>query len=195
MIIFKPPLFLSLAIPFLLYCGVLFQDNWQFRPGALMASDSQMSIFKDAPGQLLSVNGFRRISAAKLEEVSIYHAIIFHPTVPMSGSGGSTSNDGPLSIEKVTWRIQKNPPHDYKDTTQKMLEIRYDALERVVIVGSQRFLLSEGNMFIIRLNEDWLPEVEQVAATFDKRADDEEVLKFFKHVLREDERIQKLELH
>jgi hypothetical protein len=76
-----------------------------------------------------------------------------------------------------------------------MLEIRYDALERVVIVGSQRFLLSKGNMFIIRLNEDWLPEVEQVAARFDKRAEDEEVLKFFKHVLREDERIQKLELH
>jgi hypothetical protein len=176
-------------------CLSFSQDEWQFKPGVIMASGDQGSAFKDVSGKLLTVNGYRRVSPAKLDEVSVYHAIIFYPEAPIIGGGGGFSNSGPLSTEEITWKLQKNPPDDYKDTEEKKLEIKYHALDRIVSIGSETFSLSEGNLFIVRLDESWLPAAVQIKAHFSERAEKEKVLEFFKSVLRNDEAIQKLEFY
>jgi hypothetical protein len=171
------------------------QDGWKFKPGMVMVSGDQSSVFKDVRGQMLSVNGYRRVSPAKLDEVSVYHAIIFYPEAPIIGGGGGFSNSGPISTEVITWKIQKNPPDDYKDTEEKKLEIKYHALERNVSVGSDTFSLSEGNLFIIRLNGGWHPAAVQIKAHFNERAEKEKALEFFKSALRDDQAIQRLEFY
>lgn len=177
----------------LLACLGFPQDEWQFKPGVVMASGSRDSALKDIRGRLLTVNGYRRVSAAKLEEISVYHAIIFYPEATTIGSG--SSSDGPLSTEEITWEVQKNPPGSHKDTEEKRLKIKYHALDKNISVGPETFSLSGGNLFIIRLDESWLPGVTQLKAHFSERAEQEKVLGFFKSVLREDEEIQKLEFY
>lgn len=184
-----------LACLLLMPCPGLSQDGWQFKPGVVMASGDQSSVFKDVRGQLVSVNGYRRVSPAKLDEVSVYHVIIFHPEAPIISGGGGFSNRGTLSTEAITWKLQKNPPDDYKDTQEKKLEIKYHALDRTVSVGSDTFPLSEGNLFIIRLDESWLPAAVQIKAHFNERAGKEKVLELFKSALRDDQAIQKLEFY
>ncbi len=171
------------------------QDDWQYTPDAILASGSQIHAFKDVRGQLFSANGYRRISRAKLEEISLYHAIIFYPKAPVIGGGGESKNEGPISKEILSWIIQKNPPNDYKNKEEKTLELKFHELEKNLTVGSETFALSNGNIFIILLNENWLPTVTQIPASFHKRAEDKGVLEFIKSVLKEDNAIQELELY
>ena len=185
---------LLMAFTAALSCS-MWQDDWQYTPDAFLTSGSQMHAFKDVRGQLLSANGYRRISRAKLEEMSLYHAIIFYPKAPVIGGGGESKNDGPISKEIVSWVIQKNPPNDYKNKEEKTLELKFHGLEKTLIVGSETFALSNGNIFIIRLDENWLPTVTQIPNSFYKRAEDKEVLEFIKSVLKDDAAIQKLELY
>ncbi len=170
-------------------------DDWQYQPGILLVSGDGGHVFKDAPGRILSVNGWRRVSRAKLEDVSIYHALIFHPKVRFIGSGGGFSNKGPVSSETITWNVQLNPPDDYQHGEKHGLEIQYNSLTDDITVAGNTYNLSNGNLFIIRLDDKWAPIVSQLQATFNKRAEPERVLTFFKSVLRNDETIQSLELY
>lgn len=54
--------------------------------------------------------------------------------------------------------------------------------------------ISKGNLFIIRLDEKWLPTIFQVSGRLTERIPPDKVLKFFKSILRHDETIQRLEL-
>src|SRR5918911_1110527 len=192
--IMKITLCFTLVGLFFVNCVAFSQDEWQFKPGVIMASGDQMHVLKNVDGQLLTVNGYRRISKAKLADVSVYHALVFYPKSTIIGGGGSISNDGPLSTETITWKLQKNTPNDYKNTEEKSLEIKYHALDRTVSIGSETFSISNGNLFVIRLNGSWIPTITQIPAHFDERAEEQGVLDFFKSVLREDDSIQKLEL-
>jgi hypothetical protein len=104
------------------------------------------------------------------------------------------SNKGPLSTEGLFWTVQKNPPDDYANGEEHSLEIRYHSLDNNVTVGKETFNLSGGNLFVIRLDENWTPTVSQVSGRLTERATPDKVLKFFKSILRHDEIIQRLEL-
>ena len=170
----------------------LAQEDWQYKPGVIGVSGSQTNTLRDDSGQLLSVNGFRRVSRAKLEDVSVYHALVFYPRTPMIGSGGGTTT-GAISTERMVWILQKNPPDDYQTREEKELKITYDALARTLSVGSRFFSLSKGNLFIIRLDENWLPTASQIQANFEKRAEPQKVLNKFKAVSK-DPSIKRLRL-
>lgn len=185
----------------LIVCGtIFFQDGWEFRPGVVVVSGSGDHSFKNTRGQLLTVRGYRRISRAEISPVSVYHALIFLPQAPLAGGGGGFSNKDAGSTEVLTWRLQKNPPNDYRNVEEKRLELKYHPLEKTLTVGSQTFQLARGNLFIVRLNDEWLPTAEQIPAHFEEdmesqRVLDQKVLDFFKSALPDEQEIQKLELY
>ena len=163
------------------------------RPG-IKVTGARADSLNGAPVTLLTIKGSRLVSKTKVEPVSVYHALIFHPKSHVISVGGGFSNDGPLSLATVNWTIQLNPPDDYKNTDKKELEIRHNVVAKTVTVGSERFGLSNGNLFIIRLNDDWLPASTQIRAQLTGPAERKEVLESFKSALPGDEVIQKLQL-
>jgi len=66
------------------------QDDWQFKPGILVASGSRThSLTNNA--SLISLEGSRRVSLAKLDDgFSIYHALIVAPEATNCGRSSSS---------------------------------------------------------------------------------------------------------
>jgi len=179
----------------LVVCPIFAQDNeCQCPSGTLLVSGDVIRVFKDGAGEVLSINGWRRLALNKSDDVSIYHVLIFRPNVPLIGTRSLLSNKGPLSVERLGWTVQKNPPYNYADGEEHLLEIRYHFLDNKITVGKESFNLSKGNLFIIRLDEKWLPTIFQVSGRLTERIPPDKVLKFFKSILRHDETIQRLEL-
>jgi phosphate starvation-inducible protein PhoH len=57
------------------------------------------------------------------------------------------------------------------------------------------YQLSRGNMFIIRIGEDWTPIVSQLTEQLDEHATQQTALDRFKSIFRNDPSIQELELY
>ena len=169
-------------------------DECRCPSGTLLVFADMIHTFNDGSGEVLSIDGWRRVSSGKSNAVSIYHVLIFHPKVSLIGTRSLLSNKGPLSTEGLFWTVQKNPPDDYANGEEHSLEIRYHSLDNNVMVGKETFNLSSGNLFVIRLDERWAPTVSQVSGHLTERTTPDKVLKFFKSILRHDEIIQRLEL-
>jgi hypothetical protein len=163
-------------------CG---QDEWQYRPGILLTSGDQTHTFKDGSGEILSINGWRRVSRAELDQISICHVIILLPRRRLISQGGSFSNQSSISTEKLSWTVL-NPPDDFKTGEEHSFEMSYDSPNNLVALAGQKFDLSHGNLFVVRFDENWTVAAEQISAHFFKRAKSEAVLNFFKFHLRRD---------
>ena len=64
-----------------------------------------------------------------------------------------------------------------------------------VTVAGATYQLAQGNMFVIRMTEDWTPIVRQIEARRDEQTTEEKALDHFKSILRDDVSIQQLELN
>ncbi len=170
------------------------QDEWQFRPGILLTSGDQSHSFKDGSGEILSLNGWRRVSRAKLDDISICHVIILRPSRPLISQSNSFSNKDPISTEKLSWTIQLNPPDDFKTGEEHSFQMSYDSPNNLVAMAGKTFDLSNGNLFVVRFGTNWTAAAEQISAHFTKRAKPQAVLNFFKLHLRHDKTVQRLAL-
>jgi hypothetical protein len=178
----------------LVSCFAFGQDEWQFQPGILLTSGDHLHTFEDGCGEVVSINGWRRVSRVKLDDVSIYHVLILHPKGPLIGQGSGFSDKGPASTENISWTVQMNPPNDFKTGEKHSLAITYNAISDTVTVENNAFHLSKGNLFIVRMDKSWVPIVSQISAHFNKQGSPQRILKFFKSRLRHDETIQRLKL-
>jgi hypothetical protein len=99
--------------------------SWQDEPGALLCSGATSMAFRNRPGQILSVYGWRREPNGNLPEISLYHAIVLLPSLtPLMGSGDRWQTDGPQCSEILSWKIQLGPPHDYTSFSERLLTLR-----------------------------------------------------------------------
>jgi len=171
--------------------------DWQNKSGVAVVGGGRMHVFKETPGLLLTLMGQRKtLPTAAITTVSIYNVLVFYPnaTVTGSGSGGSWSDD-PLSSEVVIWILPSESGSYAADTSERKLEIKYNAIEATVSVGGKTYQLSHGNMFIIRMGENWMPTVNQLEVNLDEQTTEQNVLDRFKSILRNDAFIQRLELN
>jgi hypothetical protein len=172
-------------------CDGSSQVTPKFTRSEMTVTGTRADFLKGGPATLLTVKGSRRLSRTKVEAASVYHALIFHPEV--IGIGGGFSNHGPLSTVTISWNVQRTP-NDYKNIDEKELRIRNHVINKLVTVGDKRFSLSKGNLFIIRLNQDWLPASIQINGQLTEPVERKTVLDAFKSSSPGDELIQRLEL-
>jgi len=136
-------------------------------------------------GSLISVEGSRRISQAKLKDgFSIYHVLVFAPESPCGGS--STLNNGPQSIETPVWKCGKSEPEF------QPLKVTYHALKATVTINSESFDLSRGNLFVIRFDNDWKGSAVQLTRSLGRWAEPDKVLHAFRKALPNDNSIRTL---
>ena len=161
-------------------------------PPQMTVSGTRADTLKGAPVTLLTVNGSQRLSKTNVKRSSVYHALIFHPDSRVLSLGGGFSNDGQLSTVTISWTIQKTP-NDFRNTEEKELKITNHVVNQMITVGPDEFSLTKGNLFIIRLNENWLPASTQIIQQLTESVDRKTVLDTFKTSTPDDEVIQKLQ--
>src|SRR6266567_5007254 len=111
-------------------------DDWQFVPGAFMASSDDTMVLKNAAGCVVSVKGARRISPTEMEDIALWHALVLEPS-GSKGSGGGLSWDGPVSTERLTWKLAAD--------REISLEIKFDGLTKTLSVGGKTFATDRAN--------------------------------------------------
>ncbi len=168
--------------------------DWQNRSGITLVWGGQMHGCKGNRALLLTLAGQRKTTTASTA-VSIYHALVFHPVgaITGSGSGGSWSDD-PVSSEVVIWTLPNATGSFSENASERKLEIRHNAIEANVTIAGKTYQLSRGNMFIIRIGDDWTPIVSQLSEELEDHATQQTALDRFKSILKTDASIQQLEL-
>jgi hypothetical protein len=164
---------------------------WLHLSGAVMANDTRIECYTAKPFRILSVTGQKWAGWDKVEAASAYHALVVLPHIVPNDSGSVSSGDGftDTAIEKwQPWKLQS----DNGSAEERELAVIYDAVWQTITVGSQTYHLAKGNLFVIRFNENWQPQVTQLEATISKDAGVEEVVKVFKSVLSKDKTVQQL---
>lgn len=155
--------------------------------GAVMPDYTHTHTYADKPVRTLSVGGERWRTWGETERASAYHALIILPPAPLSDNGGVSSGDGFTHTNIQKWLTGTTPHGVYEE---KQLEVTYDAVSRTVTLGSRAYSLADGNLFVIRFDENWRPGVTQLDISVNEEAAVD--LELFKSLLRGDEAIQKL---
>jgi len=158
--------------------------------GAVMPNSSRTEIYSDKPLRILSISGPHWATWDNQEDASAYHALVVLPVVVPEDSGSVSGGDGFTHRKIEMWHASNGQPTS--DTTARELEINYDAIWRTITVDSHTYHLAKGNLFVVRFDQNWHPEVTQLNATFNKVADVKEVINVFKSVMSDDKILKQL---
>jgi hypothetical protein len=170
---------------------VLGKRAWLHFSGGVIANSSRIHRYMDKPFRILSVKGQKWARWNKLEDASAYHALVVLPLVVPDGSGGLSGGDEFTHTNIETWQPWKGQSIS-GPTEERQLAVVYDAIWQTVTVDSQKYHLANGNLFLIRFDENWQSEVKQLKATVNNDAGVADVVNAFKSLLKEDKNIQQL---
>lgn len=165
---------------------------WLHASGAVIPSGTWTLSFADQKNiKLLSATGKRWIAQDKTVEARAYHALIILPSVPLIENGSISSNDGITETSTLKWLIEESLVSNRRNTEEYALTVTYNAVFQTVAIDSKTYSLANGNLFVIRLNEEGRPQATQLDETF--TGDDEpEVREIFKRAVPNEEAIQKV---
>jgi hypothetical protein len=171
--------------------------DWQNRNDITIAAGAQMHGCKGNRAALISMAGQRKTPAqAALTPVSVYNALVIYPlaAVTSSGNGGRLSDD-PVSSYVMLWTPANASGSFSENTSQQKLEILHNAIDASISIAGKTYELKRGNMFIIRIGDDWVPTVTQLNEISEEQVTQQVTLDRFKSALRNDSFMQKLELY
>lgn len=171
--------------------------DWQNRPGITVNAGGQMHGCNGNRALVVLTSGLRKPELTNSSAaVSVYHALVFYPGGAVSGAGsGGRWGDDPLQSYVVIWRLPNANGSFSENTSERRLEILHNAIDGTIGVGGKTYHLNGGNMFIIRLGDDWVPTVTQLADRLEDQATPQVSLDRFKAILKQDASIQALELY
>jgi hypothetical protein len=164
--------------------------DWQSNPDLVVTTGLRMHRFQDGNALLLTITGQRRLPESQFVDVPIYHVLLFHPEALITGSGNNIASDDPLSTAEVIWSLQQEVAA--ATGREKRLEMKYHAINKTLSVGANEFSLGRGNLFIICMNDNWIPVVTQIHYVMGEAIHEQKVLDYFKSVFPQNEAIQNL---
>jgi hypothetical protein len=167
------------------------KKRWVHYTGAVIPNGSSTHRYTDQPLTILSVTGERWATGDRLEDASAYHALVIFPIVMPEAYDGASGGDGLTHTDIQKWRIPKGERPGEDGTQEKDLAIVYDAVWQTITVGSRTYHLANGNLFVIRYDQNWQPAVTQLDATLNKTGTEAEV-SAFKSVLKDEKIVQQL---
>jgi hypothetical protein len=190
--IYTKPAFVLLVIFLAIALKPLWQSAWIYMSSAVIPYSTTTHTFGGHNNLLVRVGGERWVSWYEKQQATAYHALVVPPQAEFRKDGSISRSDGISKTLTLKWLRMREHGGNSQSAESKSLTIGYDAMTRRVSVGSETYWLSEGNIFVIRLDDEWRPHVTQVEAVLDKAAVSEEVIEFFKRVLPDDEEVKKL---
>lgn len=103
--------------------------------------------------------------------------------------------DDPVQNYVVMWRLPNANGGYEENTSERKIEILHNALDTTITIAGKTYQLNAGNMFIVRIGEDWMPRVTQLSDKFVDQSTPHATLNRFKEILKDDAAIQALELY
>jgi hypothetical protein len=184
--------FVLLAIVLAIFLKPLWQNAWIYMSGAVIPNSTTTHSYTDHGNLLVRIGGERWVSWYVKEAATAYHALVIPPQVELREDGSVSRSDGISKTLTLKWLLTREQGGDHQGAEAKSLAIGYHAMTQRISIGSETYRLAKGNIFVVRLDDEWRPHVTQVEAVLDKAAQSEEVIEFFKRVLPDDEAVKKL---
>jgi hypothetical protein len=165
---------------------------WVRHSGAVIPNGSRTLVFTDKPFRILSVEGQRWVDG-RLLEASAYHALVIFPIVIPKDDYSSSGGDGFTHTDLQSWLVPIGERSANGQTFEKKeLAITYDSLWQTITLHSRTYHLTQGNLFVIRFDQNWQPAVSQLNVTINTDADHDEEVRAFKTALKDDALVQQL---
>jgi len=97
----------------------------------------------------------------------------------MVPTGGRPANAQSFEVKVLSFEV-------------KELTISYDALWQTVVVQNRTYHLKQGNLFIVRFDQNWQSAVTQLNVTMNGASDYQQEIDAFKSVLKDDQMVRQL---
>lgn len=133
---------------------------------------------------LLYLSGLRQpIKDNRPPEIPIYYSLVFYPEGRIIGGavGRRGRSDNPISSSGIKWALPKKG--DESNETEKEFLITYDAINGTITIKKSIYQLTRGNLFVIKMDDDWRPKVSQLDVYLDKPTDKQTVMERFRKEL------------
>lgn len=165
---------------------------WLHHSGVVIPNGSHTLVFNDRPFRLLSVEGQRWVDGRMLE-ASAYHVLVIFPGVIPQDRSSSTGGNGFSQTDTQRWLLQTGGRHtNAQSFEEKELTINYDALWQTVALENRTYHLKQGNLFVIRFDQNWQSAVTQLNVTMNAAADYQQEIDAFKSALKDDPMVRQL---
>jgi hypothetical protein len=165
---------------------------WLHHSGAVIPNGSHSLVFTDKPFRLLSVNGQRWVDG-KLLEASAYHVLVIFPAVIPQDMSSSSGGDRFSHTATQKWLVPTGGRSaNVQSFEGKELTINYDALWQTVALDNRTYHLKQGNLFVVRFDQNWQLTVTQLNVTMNAATDDQEEIDAFKSALKDDPMVRQL---
>jgi hypothetical protein len=176
----------------LLFTGLVYlptaKTRWIHHSGAVIPNGSSYHRYSDRPFAVLGVTGERWLPSGRSEDAAAYHALVIFPLVMPAPFDALSSGNGLIHRDIQKWQVQEG---ERVGSREKDLEIVYDALWQTIKIEGKSYRLTDGNLFVIRYNQDWQPTVSQLNSIVYQREHDWKVNPF-KSLLPNDKLVQQL---
>lgn len=166
------------------------QKAWIYMSGAVIPNSSSGLSSTEHHNRLLSVGGERWVSGNRLAEATAYHALVIPPQVELREDGSVSKSDGVSHTETLKWLCPMGLANQADEAMS--LTLTYHAFTQRVTIGSDTYSLAKGNLFVVRLDNEWQPHVTQLGTILNRAVEIHEVSQFFKRALPDDEVVKKL---
>lgn len=110
----------------------------------------------------VSVEGRRWATSDRQESAAAYYALVIPPPGRVRSDGSVTRSDGFSHSHTLKWASETDLGGGAVARTGGSLTISYDAVGGDVTFGPDAYALSKGNLFVVRLDEEWRPRVTQL---------------------------------
>jgi hypothetical protein len=138
------------------------------------------------------VEGQRWVDGRMLE-ASAYHVLVIFPGVILQDRSSSTGGNGFSQTDTQRWLLQTGGRHtNAQSFEEKELTINYDALWQTVALENRTYHLKQGNLFVIRFDQNWQSAVTQLNVTMNAAADYQQEIDAFKSALKDDPMVRQL---
>jgi hypothetical protein len=116
--------------------------------------------------------------------------VVLPQTVPDDSASLSLA-DGFTHTVVERWQPSKGHFHN-SPAEERELAVKYDAVWQTITIDSHAYNLANGNLFVIRLDENWHPKVTQLRLSLKEDEGVDAVIGAFKSVLPEDKIVHQL---
>jgi hypothetical protein len=157
--------------------------DWLETPWIIKPSAVGFKSLKTENTALLYLKGVRQpVKENNKSEIPLYYALVFYPKGRIIGGAVAAGgrSDNPISGNGISWTLSEG----YKP--EKQLIIKYDAIKGTIEIEKSVYQLAKGNLFSVKMDKNWKPQITQLKVYLDKSTDEQNVIALFRKEMNDE---------
>lgn len=169
--------------------------DWLEKPGIVRPGTSGSISIKNENTSLIYLKGiFQQVKNDRPPEIPLFYGLVFYPKALLVGGAGGGRSSDPISSfgmswdslkKKYSWKRQiRGVPGKFNKPDHQLI-VEYNAINGTVSIKNSIYRITDGNLFVIRIDKNWNPKVVQLKIHLDKIPKDQQILELFKQELND----------